>query len=393
MNGRRFKVEGKVWFGNKGFCFNRIVSYDDKEERAKEDFFDKAWKSSNIDIIDSISLLFQKYVPVIEAIIEDTKEKKNKIWFSLKGESIGGDSKKIFLNKVVEKSKFQGNQPEIFYGKIKHFSKIFEDRIRKQKENLKNQQYEIILDDYQFKTASRLVVGLGAGHVLETSLTLHHIFGIPYIPASALKGVVRMVSFWEIVEKQNKKLDEDIEKLQKHLYDDEISNSDSEDILKHKLLFGTQNFKGLLVFLDAYPEIQDNKNNQNNNTNQKDEGIFELDVMTPHYQGYYTKNQVPGDWENPNPIIFLTVKKGITFCFNVLFDKYRAEEILRDDEFPKKAKEIIKEWIDNLSKLSFGAEEILRDDEFPKNVKNWLKDALTEFGIGAKTRLGYGIFD
>ena len=190
-----------------------------------------------------------------------------------------------------------------------------------------------------------------------------------------------MVSFWEIAEKLNKKSDNEIEKLQKQLYDDEISGSDSEEILKHKLLFGAKNFKGLLVFLDAYPEIQDNQQ------------IFELDVMTPHYQGYYTKNQVPGDWENPNPIVFLTVKKGTTFCFNVLFDKYRAEEILRDDEFPKKAKEIIKEWIDNLSKLFVGAEEALRDDEFPKNVKNWLKDALTEFGIGAKTRLGYGIFD
>jgi Uncharacterized protein predicted to be involved in DNA repair (RAMP superfamily) len=214
MNGKRFKVEGKVWFGNKGFCFNSIVSYDDKEERAKEDFFDKAWKSSNIDIIESISLLFQKYVPVIDAKIEDTKEKQTKIWFSLKGESIGGDSKKIFLNKVVEKSKFQGNQPGIFYEKIKHFSKIFEYRIRKQRENLKNQQYEIILDDCQLKTASRLVVGLGAGNVLETSLTLHHIFGIPYIPASALKGVARMVSFWEIAEKLNKKSDNEIEKLQ-----------------------------------------------------------------------------------------------------------------------------------------------------------------------------------
>jgi len=214
MNGKRFKVEGKVWFGNKGFCFNSIVSYDDKEERAKEDFFDKAWKGSNIDIIESTSLLFQKYVPVIDAKIEDTKEKQTKIWFSLKGESIGGDSKKIFLNKVVEKSKFQGNQPGIFYEKIKHFSKIFEDRIRKQKENLKNQQYEIILDDYQLKTASRLVVGLGAGHVPETSLTLHHIFGIPYIPGSALKGVVRMVSFWKIAEKLNKKSDNEIEELQ-----------------------------------------------------------------------------------------------------------------------------------------------------------------------------------
>jgi CRISPR-associated protein Cmr6 len=310
---------------------------------------------------DNISLAFQKLIKL--EIVKDTKNKK------------------YFLDSINKSPKFIEN---------------FKKRIQNQVENLEKLGYENIFKNEEgkcLKTASRLVVGLGAGHVLETSLTLHHIFGIPYIPASALKGVVRMVSFWGIAENLNKKSDNEIEKLQEHLYDDEISGSDSEEILKHKLLFGTQNFKGLLVFLDAYPEIQDNKNNQNNNTNQKDEGIFELDVMTPHYQGYYTKNQVPGDWENPNPIIFLTVKKGITFCFNVLFDKYRAEEILRDDEFPKKVKEIIKEWIDNLSKLSVGAEETLRDDEFPKNVKKWLEAALTKFGIGAKTRLGYGIFD
>jgi CRISPR-associated protein Cmr6 len=316
-------------------------------------------------------LLFQKYIPVIEATIEDTRDTRNrqpKNWFSLKNESIGGDSKKIFLNKIVEKSKFERNQCGVFYEKTKHFLKIFEDRIKQQKENLKNQQYEIILDDCKLKTSSRLVVGLGSGHVLETSLTLHHLFGIPYIPGSALKGVVRMVNFWEIVEKLNKKSDEEIERLQKQLYEDEISHSDSGDILKHKLLFGAQNFKGLLIFLDAYPEINENQQ------------IFELDVMTPHYQGYYTQNQPPGDWENPNPITFLTIKKEINFCFNVLFDKFRAEEILNDDRFSKKAKEIIEGWLNKFSELS-------------QLVKDWLEKALKEFGVGAKTRLGYGIFE
>jgi hypothetical protein len=42
-NNPRFKVEGKVWFGNKWFYSNHIVGSDDKEERAKEDFFNKAW--------------------------------------------------------------------------------------------------------------------------------------------------------------------------------------------------------------------------------------------------------------------------------------------------------------------------------------------------------------
>jgi len=242
----------------------------------------------------------------------------------------------------------------------------FKKRIQNQVENLEKCGYENIFKNekekcLKLKTASRLVVGLGAGHVLETSLTLHHIFGIPYIPGSALKGVVRMVNFWEIVE-NNKNNVKDIEKyikeLQEQLYEKEILPSDKDDILKHKLLFGAQNFKGLLIFLDAYPEINENQQ------------IFELDVMTPHYQGYYTQNQPPGDWENPNPITFLTVKKGINFCFNVLFDKYRAENIT-----------FIEEWRKN------NYSDLISD------VKNWLEKALKEFGVGAKTRLGYGIFE
>jgi len=286
---------------------------------------------------DSISLALQKLIK--SDIVRDTKNKKG------------------FLDSINKSPKFIED---------------FKERIKNQVENLEKLGYENIFKNEEekcLKTSSRLVVGLGAGHVLETSLTLHHIFGIPYIPASALKGVVRMVSFWEIAEKLNKKSDNEIEKLQEQLYDNELSGSDSEKILKHKLLFGTQNFKGLLVFLDAYPEIQDNQQ------------IFELDVMTPHYQGYYTKNQVPGDWENPNPIVFLTVKKGITFCFNVLFDRYRAEKILEDKDFPQNAKDIIENW----GKKGYS--------NLSSDVKGWLKDALTEFGIGAKTRLGYGIFD
>ena len=312
-------------------------------------------KSLNFSKCENISLVFQKLIR--KDILENSRNKK---WF---------------LESVINIQRSINNVSKI----IENFAK----RIEKQRVDLEKHGYENIFENeknkcLKLKTASRLVVGLGAGHVLETSLTLHHIFGIPYIPGSALKGVVRMINFWKIAEKLNKKSDEDIEKLQKQLYDDENLNSDKNDsdkndILKHKLLFGTQKFKGLLVFLDAYPEIQNNQQ------------IFELDVMTPHYQGYYTKNQGQGDWENPNPIPFLTVKKGITFCFNVLFDKLRAERILtlKDDEFPNAnvAKEIIKEWLSNdFSKIS-------------QDVKEWIEEALTEFGVGAKTRLGYGIFE
>jgi len=305
-------------------------------------------RSLNFSKCENISLVFQKLIR--KDILEISRNKK---WF---------------LESVINIQRSINNVSKI--------TENFAKRIEKQRVDLEKHGYENIFKNeknkcLKLKTASRLVVGLGAGHVLETSLTLHHIFGIPYIPGSALKGVVRMVSFWKIAEKLDKKSEEQIKDLQKQLYEGKLSDTDENEILKHKLSFGTQSLKGLLVFLDAYPEIQNNQQ------------IFELDVMTPHYQGYYTKNQVPGDWENPNPIPFLTVKKGITFCFNVLFDKFRAERLLtsKDDEFPNQAKNIIKEWFnDNLSKIS-------------QDVRDWIKEALTEFGVGAKTRLGYGMFE
>ncbi|MEO0200375.1 MAG: type III-B CRISPR module RAMP protein Cmr6 [candidate division WOR-3 bacterium] len=230
---------------------------------------------------------------------------------------------------------------------------------------LQNQDYKVVFNK-SLKTAYRLVVGLGSTHVLETSLTLHHIFGIPYIPGTALKGVVRMVSFWEIAKEEKK-----LEDLQKQLYEGKLSSSENEDRIKHKLLFGTQGFKGLLVFLDAYPEISEN------------EEIFELDIMNVHYKSYYGDSSgktPPGDWENPNPITFLTVKKGIPFRFYVLFDEFRAKRILEDKDIPEKHKGMLEGWINN-------------PDNLENLLKGWIESALKEFGVGAKTRLGYGIFE
>ena len=45
----------------------------------------------------------------------------------------------------------------------------------------------------------RMVIGLGGEHVLETSMTLHHVYGIPYIPGSAVKGMVRHYFLSEVL--------------------------------------------------------------------------------------------------------------------------------------------------------------------------------------------------
>jgi CRISPR-associated protein Cmr6 len=349
-----------VFFGNKQFkAFGITQNPNSKKENDVKDFFKEAWEKSNMKQFESISLLLNKYVPIIFKNSNNTLDLKNSNnTLEFQDISLKGSIKKFFLQEINNQSIIKG-----FYNKLK-------ERVEKQKESLKKIGYEDIFSS-KLKTAYRLVVGLGSGSVFETSLTLHHIFGIPYIPASALKGVVRSVSFWEIAKSQiEKNQNLNIEEFQRKLYDENISDSDTEEIIIHKILFGTQEFKGLLIFLDSYPEI----NKENNNFD-----IFELDVMTPHYQKYYTENQTPGDWENPNPITFLTVKKGIPFEFNVLIDKHRLQEIERNKIIPEKVIEKVIEKLKNYQELK-------------NKVKRWLELALKEFGVGAKTRLGYGIF-
>jgi len=345
----------KVFFGNKQFKLCLKHNPNSKKENEVKVFFDESWRKSNIQQIEATSLLLNKYIPIIFKEINKNLEFQE---ISLKG-----NIKKLFLEKVNNQVKSQNI--------IKDFCNKFKERIKNQKEALNEIGYRDIFND-KLKTAYRLVVGLGSGSFFETSLTLHHIFGIPYIPATALKGVVRAVSFWEITKKQN--VEDSISEFQKKLYDQDISNSDNEEIIVHKILFGSQNFKGLLLFLDAYPDVNDLD-------------IFELDVMTPHYQKYYTENQTPGDWENPNPITFLTIKKGISFQFNILLDKYRLQEI-------QKNRELYKDQLLN-NKIQDIINKLLKNNyaELREKVKNWIELALKEFGVGAKTRLGYGIFE
>ncbi len=159
------------------------------------------------------------------------------------------------------------------------------------------------------KVLWRLVVGLGSGSVLETSMTLHHTLGVPYIPGSALKGVVS--SYY--VEKNGRE-DEDYNEL-----------------------FGNQTQKGKVTFLDAYP---------------KQFPTLELDIMNPHYPEYYSEGKAPADWMKPTPIKFLTVKKDTEFIF-----AFKTE-----------------------------------DESLKKQITTLLKEALQDFGIGAKTSVGYGFF-
>lgn len=136
----------------------------------------------------------------------------------------------------------------------------------------KSYGYEII--DYKFKPYERIIIGLGQESVREVSMTLHWIYGIPYIPGQAIKGAI---SNWIA-------------------YEDEEQRSDAN----FKRIFGDEDNKGNTIFLDAYPI--------NNDFHLK------VDIVNAHYPDYYTgrvKVQPPTDWQNPSPVFFLTVEKVV----------------------------------------------------------------------------------
>uniref|UniRef100_A0A7C3UJP5 Type III-B CRISPR module RAMP protein Cmr6 n=1 Tax=Geoglobus ahangari TaxID=113653 RepID=A0A7C3UJP5_9EURY len=158
----------------------------------------------------------------------------------------------------------------------------------------------------QAKPVWRFVVGLGAAHVLETSITLHRIFGFPIIPGSALKGATR--AYTQLVEGK------------------------TEDDPELIAIFGTTEQAGSVIFLDAIPlEVPK----------------FQLDIMNPHYPNYYsTKGQnPPADWDSPRPVFFLTV--GET--------PYRFAIAARSEQ-DNRLLELVEEWLKGaLRELGIGA--------------------------------------
>ncbi len=143
----------------------------------------------------------------------------------------------------------------------------------------------------------RMVIGLGGESVLETDITLHHLYGIPFIPASALKGLTRAYVTGEVEGYKSDKIDNDNEEI--------------------KRIFGSQEHAGTVIFYDAMP--------LNGITN------FVLDIMNPHYPEYYSGNKPPTNDQNPVPITFLTVT-NTTFTFALAHRDASKEQHVKDVE-------------------------------------------------------------
>jgi len=179
-----------------------------------------------------------------------------------------------------------------------------------------------------FCTKGRMVIGLGGENVLETGITLHHTYGTPLIPGTALKG------------------------LASHFCDQVWGERDQGQSFKrwkkgepggeyHKAIFGTTEDSGHIIFHDAWV------------TPETIAKSLQPDVMTPHHGDYYSGEAAPTDFDDPNPVTFLSVMG--TFHVAVSCDVPGEEG-------------------QNWAKLAF----------------DLLSEALREWGIGGKTNAGYG---
>ena len=199
----------------------------------------------------------------------------------------------------------------------------------------------------------RLIVGLGNESVYDTSMTLHHVYGIPYIPASAVKGVVRS---WIIIEK----FDQIEEKaIQDRGFCDVFGCPKK---IKDTPSYYGEERQGKVWFFDAFP---------------LSEPRIEVDIMNPHYGDYYNlvDPEPPADYLKPNPITFLTVGEKDK-DWNPLQFQFLTGIKERDNRAIKS--------------LQDKTESMFEGEKPFKVATDFLKAALALHGIGAKTAVGYG---
>jgi CRISPR-associated protein Cmr6 len=136
---------------------------------------------------------------------------------------------------------------------------------------------------------TRVIVGLGNKGILEAGLRLHHTYGVPLLPGSALKG------------------------LTSHYCHEVWGRRDARYQRSgpfHALLFGTTEDGGAIRFEDGWMDP---------------EGSAILpDVVTPHHQTWQTDpTRAPTDFDSPVPVPFLSVAGR--FCIAVCWQGPKDE--------------------------------------------------------------------
>lgn len=143
-----------------------------------------------------------------------------------------------------------------------------------------------------YHCAGNFVTGLGNPHPLENGFLWHPTLGTPYLPGSAVKGLLRAV-----IETAYQGNEEDRKALLKRWF----GTAEKGDVAEHS---------GSFIFMDALPV---------------EPCQLHVEVMTPHMGKWYEKggknalaaDTQPGDWHAPVPVTYLTAR-NIKLQFAIL---------------------------------------------------------------------------
>lgn len=214
--------------------------------------------------------------------------------------------------------------------------------------------------------------GLGNEHPLENGFAFLNPYGLPYLPGSGVKGVLRQAARelgrgdwgdgqgWDAVFPHPKSLsrgERDLNRLPSHFG----RGVGGEGLSALDALFGRESadgesdhLRGALSFWDVIPQI-------------KGDSLM-VEIMTPHQGHYYQQNSAAGsanphDSGQPIPISYLTVPPDSGFTFHVVCD---------------------------LTRLECLAPDLARDGRWKTLLTAAFEHAFTWCGFGAKTAVGYG---
>jgi CRISPR-associated protein Cmr6 len=215
---------------------------------------------------------------------------------------------------------------------------------------------------FELKLASRLLIGHGNSSATDVGITVHHSWGTPVIPGSALKGL--LAHYVDAVYGPD-----DPSLPQWEQPDADRARADYQGVIRrdsrivrgpgaiYRALFGAPDAEdddamrergvaagasaGFVTFHDALYVPGSSS----------DDRPFAVDVLTVHQKAYYDSagESWPNDYDSPNPVSFLTVRPGVRMLFALSGPA---------------------DWTEL-------AEQILRD-------------ALERWGVGGKTSSGYG---
>jgi CRISPR-associated protein Cmr6 len=211
--------------------------------------------------------------------------------------------------------------------------------------------------------------GLGNEHPLENGFSFLNPYGLPYLPGSGVKGVLRQAARelasgqwgdgqgWSEEKPYSIQIDRDTTirlSLLDVLFGRETASGDKDHV------------RGVLSFWDVIPQIAGDH--------------LLVEIMTPHQSHYYQQKPAAGstnphDSGQPNPISFLTVPPGSHFTFYVVCDAEHLKR-LTSNKLP-----------DVPDLLAQGK------THWKTLLQAAFQHAFTWLGFGAKTAVGYGVME